>query len=218
MRTLSAATFEQSLCGTNLECGTSITLVAGIWRFGSAIYQTTSLTFYLLLFRTRYLDSMTSCTPTNGRDRCRTTHTLAICMQPATTTLPKRAYVFTEGGFRHPPSKNPTQTKSGERIQGPDMSRRSRTLPAVTPGVGLTSTRHVRDTVESYAARQVLRGSGKSAPEVPECQERECGTHATCDLRDCVCRVGIPFYCSFCAAGAFLLSVPFGPSGCLYVF
>jgi hypothetical protein len=96
MRTLSAATFEQSLCGTNLECGTSITLVAGIWRFGSAIYQTTSLTFYLLLFRTRFLDSMTSCTPPNGRDRCRTTHTLAICMQPV-TTLPERA--FSREGF-----------------------------------------------------------------------------------------------------------------------
>jgi hypothetical protein len=49
MRTLSAATFEQSLCGTNLECGTSITLAAGIWRFGSAIYQTIPLTIYLLL-------------------------------------------------------------------------------------------------------------------------------------------------------------------------
>jgi hypothetical protein len=127
-----------------------------------------------------------------------------------------RASVLT-GRFCHPPSRNPRQTKSGERIQGPDMSRRSRTLPAVTPGVGLTSTRHVRDTVESTPP-------GKCSVEVEERTRgsRMPGTRMRYarDMRFARLRMQgrNPFLLQFCAAGAFLLSAPFGPSGCLYVF
>jgi hypothetical protein len=159
---------------------------------------------------------MTSCTPRNGRDRCRTTHTLAICMQPVTTTLPKRAY-SQEGVL--PSAKAETRDRQSQEnaSRAQTLSRRSRTLPAVTPGVGLTSTRHVRDTVESTPP-------GKCSVEVEERTRgsRMPGTRMRYarDMRFARLRMQgrNPFLLQFCAAGAFLLSVPFGPSGCLYVF
>ena len=148
--------YEDPLCSNvraisvwdHLAYGTSITFAAAVWCFSSAIYQTTfeSTRLAVCLFRTKYLDSMTSYAPQNGRDRANDPWFGSL--YAAVTTSPEPS-VLTE---RFSPSAKPnprqTQSKSQENASRAQTCRGVRTThPAVTPGVGLTSTRHVRDTV-----------------------------------------------------------------------
>ena len=148
--------YEDPLCSNvraisvwdHLAYGTSITFAAAVWCFSSAIYQTTfeSTRLAVCLFRTKYLDSMTSYAPQNGRDRANDPWFGQFVYSRHYFTQSERSHRKLFAIRQAKPETNAVK-ESGERLQGPDMSRRSRTHPAVTPGVGLTSTRHVRDTV-----------------------------------------------------------------------
>lgn len=213
LRIFSAATRESNLC-LGPPCLRNLDHVSCGWRFGSAIYQTTPLAF--CPFRAKHLGSMTSSAPQNGRDHYkRPTVWQFVCSCNHLTQASSQKVL--------PSAKqNPRQTQSGERIQGPDMSRSSHTHPAVTPGVGLLSTRHVRDTPPANAPWEVGRGRvmGTRGSRMPGTRTpiRAGARHAICEIA--YAGSGILFFldAAVLRCRGFSSVRPPGLSGCRCVF
>lgn len=212
---LPESAYEDPLCSKaifvwdHLACGTSITLGSCGWRFGNAIYQTTPLA--VCLFRTKYLYSMTSSASQNGRDHCKrpTVYSQFVCS----------CHHLTESFSQEVlPSAKPSPRQNAVRRTHPG--------PRHVAAFAHTSRRytwsgtHLHPGTSVTRCRQVLRGNGKRARSGQtrgSRMARNTNAHScrrgTCDLRDCVCRVGNPLFfwcCSFALQGLLFCPSP-GP-------
>ena len=114
------------------------------------------------------------------------------------------------------PNPRQTQSRSQENASRAQTSRGVRTThPAVTPGVGLTSTRHVRDTPPGKCSVELeVEECALWVPEVPECaQERERPFVQVHDMRFARLRMqgsksSFFRHCSFALQGLFLCPSP----------